>query len=217
MKVLIVAATLLELDGIEKNLSKFKNLKIHICPTGIGLMQSSVNLVLYRQAYTPDFILQIGIGGCFNSNEKLGSVWAIDKEYVGDSGVMEGNTWKDLFDLKFPEANHIAYTRKALLNKKIKLLKPTTLPTTTAVTVNQISTNELHIKQMIKKYKPTIESMEGAALHYVGNLFNIYYLQLRAASNYIGERDKTKWKMELAIKNLHKETWNYLAWLNKNY
>ena len=47
--------------------------------------------------------------------------------------------------------------------------------------------------------------MEGAALHYVCLHQNIPFIQLRAISNYVGERDKTKWKIDLAISNLHNE------------
>jgi futalosine hydrolase len=31
------------------------------------------------------------------------------------------------------------------------------------------------------------------------------FIQLRSISNYIGERDKTKWKMKEAIENLNAE------------
>jgi len=50
-----------------------------------------------------------------------------------------------------------------------------------------------------------IESMEGAAFHYVCLQEAVPFLQLRAVSNMIGERDKTKWLMKEAIDNLNKE------------
>jgi futalosine hydrolase len=54
--------------------------------------------------------------------------------------------------------------------------------------------------------------MEGAAFHYVCLLEKIPFLQLRSISNLIGERDKTKWKMEKAIQNLNE---NLISLLNK--
>lgn len=45
--------------------------------------------------------------------------------------------------------------------------------------------------------------MEGAALHYTCLLENIPFMQVRAISNYVGERDKSKWKMKEAIRNLN--------------
>jgi futalosine hydrolase len=78
------------------------------------------------------------------------------------------------------------------------------LPAVTALTVNEITTRKERIAQLINLYNPTIESMEGAALHYVCNDLNIPYLQIRGLSNYIGERDKSKWKIKEAVENANK-------------
>jgi futalosine hydrolase len=50
-----------------------------------------------------------------------------------------------------------------------------------------------------------VETMEGAALHYVALQLNIPFLQVRSLSNFAGERDKKRWRMEEAIENLNKE------------
>ena len=50
-----------------------------------------------------------------------------------------------------------------------------------------------------------IETMEGAALHYVCLSERIPFLQLRCVSNYVGERDKSKWALREAIMNLNIE------------
>jgi len=63
----------------------------------------------------------------------------------------------------------------------------------------------LQKKQLINEFDADIESMEGAALHYVCLQENIPFLQVRSVSNYVGERDKTKWKMKEAIHNLNTE------------
>jgi futalosine hydrolase len=52
--------------------------------------------------------------------------------------------------------------------------------------------------------------MEGAALHYVARESNIPFIQIRAISNYIGERDKANWQMKLAIDNLNQTLLNYI-------
>ncbi|MFZ1371603.1 MAG: futalosine hydrolase, partial [Ferruginibacter sp.] len=61
----------------------------------------------------------------------------------------------------------------------------------------------LQKQQFIKQFKPGIETMEGAALHYVCLQENIPFLQIRSISNYVGERDKIKWKLKEAIENLN--------------
>jgi futalosine hydrolase len=51
---------------------------------------------------------------------------------------------------------------------------------------------------------PLVESMEGAALHYVCLMEGIPFLQIRSVSNVTGDRDKNRWKLKEAIENLNK-------------
>jgi futalosine hydrolase len=76
--------------------------------------------------------------------------------------------------------------------------------------VNQVSTNIDFIKGMKEKYMPVIESMEGAAFHYVCLKESIPFVQFRAISNMVGERDKKKWKMKDAVEALNAEVIRFL-------
>ena len=73
------------------------------------------------------------------------------------------------------------------------------------ITVNKITDDKIQIKRFLEKFGADIESMEGAAFHYVCLQEKINFLQLRSISNIAGERDKTKWKMKEAISNLNIE------------
>jgi len=57
--------------------------------------------------------------------------------------------------------------------------------------------------------------MEGAALHYVCREMNVPFVQMRSISNYIGERDKAKWEIKLAIDHLNKSILKYVDKLYK--
>jgi futalosine hydrolase len=59
------------------------------------------------------------------------------------------------------------------------------------------------LNQLFTKFDPQIETMEGAALHYICLQENVPFLQLRSISNYVGERNKEKWKLKEAIDNLN--------------
>ncbi len=59
---------------------------------------------------------------------------------------------------------------------------------------------------MLEKFGAEVESMEGAAFHYVCLQQKINFLQLRSISNRVGERDKSKWKLKRQLKTL---TTNY--------
>ena len=85
--------------------------------------------------------------------------------------------------------------------------------TATAVTINEISTSTKRIKEIIAAHSPVLESMEGAALHYVGCITKTPFIQIRAISNYVGERNKAKWKLKESIEQLEAYVLTYLATL----
>ena len=57
--------------------------------------------------------------------------------------------------------------------------------------------------------------MEGAALHYACKKFQIPFIQIRSVSNYVGERDKSKWKLKEAIEAINKTVIAYVDLLYK--
>ena len=122
----------------------------------------------------------------------------------------EDGKWKDIFDLKLEKSSCHTFERRKLPNpwlSKFNLLK---LPEVSGITINEISTNKERIQQLIKKYNPVVESMEGAALHFVCREGNIPFVQIRAFSNYAGERNKENWKLQEAIANLNQTLLKYV-------
>jgi len=129
--------------------------------------------------------------------------------------VVENKVWKDLYDLKLDKPNDPPYEKKSLPNPWLNQYNLLKLPTKKAVTVNTISTEKSKIELYSGRYKATLESMEGAALHYIGRDLHAPFIQLRAVSNYIGERNKAKWKMQEAIYNLNEALLKLLDELHK--
>ncbi len=220
MNVVITAATIGEwmpaFAGMNKSFTqKSSRLKVQFYQSGVGILASSVALTRLAIEDKPDLIIQIGIAGCFKKTMQLGKVVVINEEILGDTGVEENGTWKDIFDLKLEKSNYHPFEKRRLPNpwlKKFNLLK---LPELNAITVNQISTDEKRINQIQKKYKPDLESMEGAVLHYIGREMGIPFIQIRAISNVVGERDKSKWQMKASIDHLNKTVLQYIDALYK--
>ena len=111
-------------------------------------------------------------------------------------------TWKDIFDLKLADPQLFPFKSGKLVNPHHQLLQKINLPLVTGVSVNEITTNAKKIHQFIEHYAPAIESMEGAAFHYVCLNEGIPFIQIRSISNRIGERDKSQWQINEAIENL---------------
>jgi futalosine hydrolase len=74
-----------------------------------------------------------------------------------------------------------------------------------AISINQVTTDKQMIRFYEETFQPVVESMEGAAFHYVCLSEKIPFLQLRSISNYIGERNKAQWNLKDSIVSLNKE------------
>jgi futalosine hydrolase len=215
MRVIISAATVAEWMPSFLNINvlytgESQRLKLQFHQSGIGMLSTGFALTKLALEDKPDLIIQVGIAGTFDNNLELGSVVVIDEETIGDLGVEEEGKWKDLFDLKLEKSSYHPFEKRKLPNHWLSKYNLLGLKEVSGITVNEISTNQDRIQKLIKKYNPTIESMEGAALHYVARESNIPFIQIRAISNYIGERNKGNWKMKLAIDNLNQTLLNYI-------
>jgi len=71
------------------------------------------------------------------------------------------------------------------------------------ITVNTVHGNDVSIEKVKQLYHPVVESMEGAAFFAACTGTKGNSVQIRAISNYVEKRDKEKWQMPLAIKNLN--------------
>lgn len=206
MKILVAAATPIEISPFLKQLREdpllFSNTDVLI--TGIGLTATTYTLSKQFQIYKPDLVIQAGVGGCFDKTKPLGTVVAVKQETIADQSVIEINQLKTLFDLKLVPHNQFPYRNGWLINKN-ELLKNIKLQKVKGISVNEITTSKKKMMFYENHFSPVVESMEGAALHYTCLMENIPFIQIRAMSNYIAERNKKKWNMKESVDNLNKE------------
>jgi futalosine hydrolase len=208
MNCLVVAATVIEITPFLKKYREKKdlpaNITIDVLITGIGLTATTYSLTRQLLIKRPDIIIQAGVGGCFNTSIPLGSVLAIKQEAIADQSVIELDKLKTLFDLKLVPQNQYPFSKGWLVNKS-EVLKKVKLKKVTGVSVNEITTSKQKVKFYKDTFAPLVESMEGAALHYVCLMEKIPFVQLRSVSNYIAERNKKNWNMKESIINLNNE------------
>lgn len=217
MTCLIIAATYIEIAPFmeairEKDLSN--NIpNVDVVFTGIGLTATTYAMGSYLRYKIPDCIIQAGVGGCFDKTMPLGTVVAVKNDTIADQSVMEMKTLKTLFDLNLTPDERPPFRNGKLPNDSgmLKFFKGKKV---TGISVNEITTDKKRVALYEQLYQPVVESMEGAALHYVARMENIPFIQLRAMSNYIAERNKKKWNMKDSIQNLNEALLKFLETLN---
>jgi len=209
MKIGITSATYLEIQPTINFLSQQSRTlplhEFHVGITGIGSLQTTYQLTKFLQKHKPNYMIQVGVAGSFTEKFKRGDVIMVGDEVLGDTGVYEGETFKDLFDLGLLEATSGHFHNKRLQNPYMIEWIRYGLPAARGLTVSQISTDAKHIERLLVKYGCEVESMEGAAFHYVCLHEQIPFIQIRAISNVVGERNKRDWKLKEAIHNLNEK------------
>jgi futalosine nucleosidase len=206
MYILLTAATHFEIQPaihfLAERDGRFGDHQFETLITGIGSMSTAYWVTKAIATRKPDYMIQAGVAGSFSPQYPPGSLVMVSEEICGDLGVEENNGFKDVFDMGLPQIT-TPFSGKGLVNIYTKQFQQYGLPGVKAITINEISTRAHRIQQLQQKYAPDVESMEGAAFHYVGLMEKIPFLQVRAVSNTVGERDKTKWKMKEAIEALN--------------
>lgn len=203
--ILVAAATAKEINPFIQSLrnGQLSKNNIDVLISGIGLTASTYHFTKQLKVKKYDLVIQAGVAGSFDRKIPPGAVVAVKQDAIADQSVIELKKLKTLFDLKLVPQDQHPHRKGWLVNPNIATLKKIKLKTVKGISVNQISTS----KQMIKFYKnvfdPVTESMEGAALHYVCLMEKVPFVQIRAISNYIGERNKKKWDMNDSINNLN--------------
>jgi futalosine hydrolase len=205
MKILVTAATLNELQFINHT----GNLTLAV--TGVGIASTVYHLAkLLNNKY--DLALNIGIAGSFSEQLSIGDVVTVSSETFGDFGVAVNDGFFTCFEEKIVEANMFPFVNGILKSENVgKIANDLSIPIVTGVTNNTVSGEERLIKRMRDKFAPDIETMEGAAFFYVCLMENVPFVAIRSISNQVAPRDKSKWNIPLAIKNLSDKVNTYLS------
>ena len=207
MNILIVSATSLEIapflkeikvetDGAIISSHAYNNHNIDILFTGVGMAQTAFYLGKYlNENY--DLAINAGICGSFSRFIKLGDVVCINEDYFADLGAEDDEKFLSVLELNLPGAYYVR-NENLYKNDFIQELKKAR-----GVSVNTTHGNETSIKKLTARLQADVESMEGAAFLWACNQAKVRCVQVRSVSNYVEKRDKSKWEIGLAVKNLN--------------
>lgn len=216
MKILIVAATTSEIRPAMEKLNfsgengrimhhLYKNHQVDILITGIGMVATSYHVAKTLMAKKYDLAVNAGICGAFHPHLHIGEVVNVARDCFPELGAENKNEFLTIFELGLEDPSEFPYQDGMIENKSWKTLTGIiNLPEVTGVTANTVHGNKTSIEKLTSRFHPQTESMEGAAFLYVCLMEKIPCLQLRAVSNFVEERDKPGWNIELALKNLNK-------------
>ncbi len=196
MNILVVFPSAFE----AKNFKVETNHTVEVLISGIGGFATMYSLTKYCTENRPDFIIHAGICGAFDESFQLGEVVNVMIDHFADFGVTEKGKWKTGFEMGLVSSHKIPFTEGQLVAPNNDIAN---FPKVIAITSQTITTSNEQMNFLTKRFQASVETMEGAFVHYVCIKEDIPFIHLRAISNYVGERNKEKWETTTALKNLN--------------
>jgi futalosine hydrolase len=198
--LLLVSATAAEIAPLAQVLEQeFKKvdhrfekngLSIELCITGVGMVSMAFALgQLSNRKF--DYVLNVGVAGSFGQFTN-GSVVQVTSDCFSELGAQDDATFLPIDKMGFGK-------QQVVPELSFTLPKQLQLPTATGITVNTVHGHAKSIEDIVARVHPDVESMEGAAFFYACNQSNWNCAQIRAISNQVEKRDKSKWQMREAI------------------
>lgn len=176
---------------------------------GIGTTNAAAATAVLIERVRPQMVLNIGCGGAFaGSGLQVGDLAIADHEIFADLGVIAPEGWLDLSDLGFAmlaTAGDKYYNciplDEALANKALYHAQKAGIRAKAGIfaTVASCSGTALRGEELLQRYQPICENMEGAAVAAVCLRYNIPCIELRGISNLVEDRDLTRWNIPLAV------------------
>jgi futalosine hydrolase len=186
---------------------RFGNLEISVLVTGVGMVRTAFELGRLDDEVF-DAAVNVGLAGSFDGVEP-GTVLNVSKDRFAEMGAEDDTTFLSLDAMGFGH-------QEVSIKFPLALRCIESLQTAKGITVNTVHGNENSIASLMKRCNAEVESMEGAAFVYAASELGWQAAQIRCISNKVEKRDKSKWKIPLAIENLNKKILEIILELEKN-
>lgn len=219
-KLLIVVATAAEITPLLKHVGYNTSIKeglntidilnhVDILLTGVGMVNTAYHLGKHINS-DYSLIINAGICGAFNRHLAIGQVVLIEKDVLSEMGAEN--------DLSFIPFNEMGLEGGVAFNQQLhnNYTALATIERVSGITVNTVHGNQNSILKVQQHFAADTESMEGAAFFRACEGVQCNYIQLRAISNYVEKRDRSKWNIPLAVETLNIKLLELISEFNHN-
>lgn len=183
--------------------------------TGPGVFNMSYAFTACLNEFVPKTVIVTGIAGVFKqSGFGIGDIGIATQEHYLHMGIQAKGNKKD--PLPFDLIEQQPLTRQGIYPFDVKIAGDYYKMISTDysdddkakiflgsfLTVSTITSSFEDANLLYSEYDVVMESMEGAACAHIAACCNLPLVQIRSASNFVGERDKTFWDIDTAVNNL---------------
>jgi futalosine hydrolase len=169
---------------------------IDILTTGVGMVATAARTARALAHTRYDLALNFGVCGSFDRALTLGRVVHVVSDRIAELGAEDDDAFLTIDELRLagePVFVNVAPPDNDVLRS---------LLTVRGITVNTVHGSERSIADVVRRFGPQVESMEGAAFMHACLISNVPFAQVRAVSNMVEKRNREAWNMGEAIASL---------------
>jgi futalosine hydrolase len=195
MRILVVAATEPEIALVRSG-PRGRH-EVDVLVTGIGLVATAAQSARRMAQTRYDLAFNFGVCGSFDRSLALGTVVQITTDRMSELGAEDDDRFMTMQELGLAAQDaivNLAPPQNAALRQ---------LPAVSGISVNTVHGSERTVAAVVERFHPQVESMEGAAFAYACALSGVPYAQVRAVSNIVERRNRDRWRLDLAIRNVN--------------
>ncbi len=199
MRIMVVAATENEIASLVREKPPLRpGTHLDTLTTGVGMVATAAKTARALALTRYDLALNFGVCGSFDRRLEPGRVVHVVSDRIADLGAEDGDAFLTIEELGLPADPLFVNSDPP----EIELLG--NLPPVSGITVNTAHGNERSIAEIVRRFSPQIESMEGAAFMQACLISRVPFAQVRAVSNVAGWRNREAWHLGEAIANLNR-------------
>ena len=189
MRFLIVAATDAEAAPLLPGLRR----GVDVLVTGVGMVATAARASRALALDTYDFAINVGVCGAFDPSLPLGTAVHVVADRLAELGAEDGDAFLSFEELRLP-GESVFSSPSVVKNPALARL-----PAVSSITVNTVHGRDRSIEDVVRRYAPQVETMEGAAFMAACAVNGVPFAQIRGVSNRVERRDRAAWRLQDAI------------------
>lgn len=177
------------------------DLRLDLLHTGIGMVNTGLQLGAYLAQHQPDRAIHLGIGGSLDRQLSLGQLVELKGDTYAALGADSPTGFIPLDQLGFAtlqvdgRSYYARYENPHPYDHQYPLKE--------GLTVNCVSGEKQAIEARYAGTDAEIETMESAAFFQAMTMWKVPFWSFRAISNYIEARNRANWQIPLAVQRIN--------------
>jgi futalosine hydrolase len=180
---------------------------IDVLISGVGMVATAAWCSRLLAAEPFDVALNLGVCGSFDNAIAPGTVVHVVSDRLAELGAEDGDGFLTIQQMGLLRDNEFPFKAGRLVNDSPPpIVSLANLRPVEGITVSTVHGSERSIASVTERFRPDVESMEGAAFMYCCLIHGISFAQVRAVSNIVERRNRAAWKLNEAVAALAAES-----------